>query len=252
MELLKVLPRLLTNGFTSRISKQDGLINTTDLLVATAATVILATGVGGAVIGTLDGSRYGKAQPDAQTLAVALAQFYKDTGRWPGQAEHAAIPGATKPAVFLVSAGVTDTTVLPEATGTALSVATAACSVASLEGFSGVSITAGTLETATRLNINDYLVRKPDETRYPNWKGPYLQQEVKTDPWDRAWVLNLQPLYCAETILDATGTVSALTSGNLGYAWILSGGTNKTSQRCSRLDNSTRTAKMPASIWVRF
>jgi hypothetical protein len=41
-------------------------------------------------------------------------------------------------------------------------------------------------------------------------------------------VLNLQPLYCAETILDATGTVSALTSGNLGYAWILSGGTNKT------------------------
>lgn len=38
------------------------------LLVATGATVVLAAGVGSAVIGTQDGAKYGKAQPDAQAI----------------------------------------------------------------------------------------------------------------------------------------------------------------------------------------
>jgi len=231
MTLSKKLPPVLT-WFGRRFTATDGLINTTDLLVATAATVILAAGVSGAVIGTMNDAKYGKAQPDAQALAGALSKFYKDTGKWPGQAEHAALTGTSKPAAFVVTAGTgatgDPTSLLPTASDTELSVAATTCGGASLEGFSGVSIDAGDLATATKFNLNDYLVRKPDETSYPSWQGPYLQQELKTDPWDRGWVLNLMPLYCSETIADATGAASASTAGTLGYAWIISGGANRT------------------------
>jgi hypothetical protein len=228
MSVLKTVVRVIFGAAPRRIWKENGLINTTDLLVATGATVVLAASVSSAVIGTLDDAKYGKAQPDVQAMASAISQFYKDTGKWPGQAEQAAASGTNKPATFLVTAGVTDTDVLPTAETTALTVADATCGNNSLDGFPGATIDSAALTSATRLNINDYLVRKPDETRYPNWQGPYMQGEVRTDPWDRAWVLNLQPLYCAEVILDAAGSTSALTGGALGYGWILSGGTNRT------------------------
>ena len=219
---------MITHHFTQRISNEAGLINTTDLLVATVATVTLAAGVSSVLIGSMDDARYGKAQPDAQALSMAIVEFYKDTGKWPGQAEHAALAGDPKPPVFLVTTNPADTTLLPKVDGTSLSVGAAECGDTSLDGFVGSSISAGTLATATRLNLNDYLVRKPDETAYPAWQGPYMQAEVRTDPWNRAWVLNLQSLYCAETILDAVGTSSAVTGGTLGYAWIVSGGVNRT------------------------
>ena len=53
------------NNFARRFWNERGLINTTDLLVATVATVTLAAGVGSAMIGSMDEARYGKAQPDA-------------------------------------------------------------------------------------------------------------------------------------------------------------------------------------------
>jgi hypothetical protein len=218
-----VISRLLT-----RLHREDGLINTTDVLVATVATVTLAAGISSSMLGAMDESRYGKAQPDAQALAMAVTEFYKDTGKWPGQAEHAAITGETKPPLFLVSAGVTDLNDLPASHELALSTATALCGGTSLFGFSGATIAAGDLQTATRLDINDYLVRMPDRDRYPDWEGPYLQEEIGTDPWHKGWVLNLQPLYCAEHIVDADGVASALTGGALGYAWIISGGVNGT------------------------
>jgi hypothetical protein len=220
-----------TPAFTRRLWSERGLINTTDLLVATVATITLAAGVGTAVIGTMDDARYGKAQPDAQAISMAVVTFYKDTGKWPGQAEHAALTGPAKPPVFLVSTGVTDSDLLPISGGTggtALSTAAAECGPTSLEGFAGSSIAAGTLTTATKFNLNDYLVRKPDESAYPNWKGPYLQAEVLGDPWKRSWIMNLQSMYCAEEIADGAGTTSTQTGGALGYAWVISGGVNAT------------------------
>ena len=207
---------------------QDGLINTTDLLVATGATVVLAAGVGAAVLGTLDDAKYAKAQPDAQALASAISQFYKDTGKWPGQAEHAAYTetAGAVPSTLLLST--LDDQFEPEALGTAFSLATADCRNNSLQGFVGKDIaSAANLAAFNTLNINDYLVRKPNAADYPNWQGPYLQADIKTDPWDRAWVANLQPLYCAELIEEAI-TGSATTAGDLGYAWLLSGGSNRT------------------------
>lgn len=245
VERLRRMPRL-----TKLLAESRGLINTTDLLVATAATVILAAGVGSAAISTMNDAKYGKAQPDAQAMGNAITQFFKDTGKWPGQAEQAgatptATGGSTVPAQFLVTAGegtadvdlalrpinfaTTTGTGSTAVTSTAISVLEAACRNNSLEGFVGKSIAAGALADATLRNINDYLVHKPDPLKYQNWKGPYLQEEIKTDPWDRVWVFNLQPLYCSETVTGGTSGVSAsVTSGNLGYAWALSGGSNRT------------------------
>lgn len=215
-------------GFLGRVWRalrdSRGLINTTDLLVAAGATVILAAGVGAASIDNLNQAKYGKAQPDAVSLATAATSFYKDTGKWPGQADHVGTTGnaGTTDALFLVSTLVDDTSLPSPVTGS-LTVDTAECKNNSLEGFVGSTITGKLVSTATLKNLNDFLLRKPSDV-YPNWKGPYIQGEIKTDPWDKAWVLNLMPLYCSETV-DST---TANTSGKLGYAWILSGGTNRT------------------------
>ncbi|MDO8794727.1 MAG: type II secretion system protein GspG [Vicinamibacterales bacterium] len=248
VERLRQMPRL-----AKVLRESRGLINTTDLLVATAATVILSSAVGGAAIATMNESKYGKAQPDGQTIATAIAAFYKDTGKWPGQAEQVPVSGSSSAkALYLVTTlGISAIPPVPPAVigvdavpaplpidyggttegllgSTALSTSTATCSNNSSEGFVGVTIDAGTVSGAggaTLKNINDYLVRKPSPTAYQNWKGPYLQADIKTDPWDRDWVLNLQPLYCSETITGGTGVSS---KGNLGYAWLLSGGSNRT------------------------
>jgi hypothetical protein len=234
----KVTQRLLDMGTRARLAKEDGLINTTDLLVATAATVVLAAGVGGTVLSTLDESKYGKAQPDAQAIGQAIMTFYKDTGKWPGQAYHAANQDE---AVLLGTAPITDVFDLPAVANNGLDWAgftTQTCGANSGQGFVNGTVSAGefsataatgNLEDATVLNLNDYLVRRPDTVEYPNWNGPYVQ-EISTDPWDRAWITYLTPLYCSETVANGVGGNTPINNGAgyLGYAWLLSGGTNRT------------------------
>jgi hypothetical protein len=227
MNLLKKLPTLFTANLRRRLKSDHGLINTADLLVSTAITVTLAAGVSSAMIDAMDDARYGKAQPDAQAIANSVVRFYKDTGMWPGQAEHAAL--TTMEPLFLVSN--TAAAAQPSEIGGSLSVAApATCGVNSAEGFANETIPASNFADATKLDLNNYLVHRPNPTLYPNWRGPYLEAELRTDPWERSWVLNLQALYCAEEIpnepIGTTG--SSESGGNLGYAWIISGGTNKT------------------------
>ena len=222
---LRQMPRL-----TKVLTESRGLINTTDLLVATAATVVLSASIGGAAISTLNEAKYGKAQPDATTIAQAITNFYKDTGKWPGQVEQAADPDH----VVLLATGLYNATFAPALPHVALEGLKSddiTCAANSLEGFvkkdvkgyasdaEDVAIDTG----APPLNLNDYLVRTPDKTKYPNWKGPYVQ-DISNDPWQRAWVAYLEPLYCSET-LDHPDTDA---SGKLGYAWLLSGGSNRT------------------------
>ncbi len=222
MTIAKVTQRLRR---FARLAKEDGLINTSDLLVATAATVVLASAVGGAAISVLNESKYGKAQPDAQTISQAITAFYKDTGKWPGQAEQ-----ATDTAKAVLLATDTTATALPSVASNGLkSTDQTACKANSLDGFvSGAVAGFGSATTSTPieesdglqiLNLNDYLVRKP-ATGYSNWKGPYLQQEITGDPWGRSWIAYLAPLYCSEAV--STG------AGNLGYGWVISGGLNGT------------------------
>ena len=253
MEFLKkVTQRLQQVRETGRLLKEDGLINTTDLLVATAATVVLAAGVGGTVLSTLDESKYGKAQPDAQAVGQAIMTFYKDTGKWPGQTYHSVAANQSK-SVLLATGSVSSVYDLPAVANNGLDhealPAATKCGANSGQGF--VNGTIGSLELTTSdngtvqlttsstnlavLNLNDFLVRRPTPAvDYPNWGGPYVQ-EIQTDPWDRSWVAYLAPLYCSEAVTETTTTGGTTATnpinngaGRLGYAWLLSGGTNRT------------------------
>ncbi len=64
--------------------------------------------------------------------------------------------------------------------------------------------------------MNKYLVDAPDATKYPNWKGPYVDP-IFTDPFDRAYLVNVQALYK----IDVPGTVPC------GFGWVMSGGPNR-------------------------
>lgn len=227
-----------------RIKDNRGLINTTDLIVASGATIILAAGVASTSLAGIDQAKLGKAQPDAQSLGAAMQNFFTDTGKWPGQAEVAGtLASGTVTPKFLVTSTPVGSLLPSFATGVfATTVAT--CTGNSLEGFVGVSIAAlnqptSPVDANTVLNINDYLVRKPDPTKYPNWRGPYMQAEITTDPFGRVWLINTLPLFCAEAVDSVGGTVTTTgTSGNLGYAWIITAGPNRT------LTTSLKSAKL--------
>jgi hypothetical protein len=224
-ERLRQMPRL-----TKVLTESRGLINTTDLLVATAATVVLSAGIGGAAISTLNEAKYGKAQPDATTIAQAITNFYKDTGKWPGQVEQAA--DLTQVVLLATGSGsyASSTYSLPHVAASGLKTTGIDCANNSLEGFVSQTLagydsseTDAEITGVTVLNINDYLVRTPDATKYPNWKGPYVQ-DINNDPWQRSWVAYLAPLYCSETLVSPSTNASGL----LGYAWLVSGGSNRT------------------------
>lgn len=224
------------------ITDSQGLINTTDLLVATAATVVLSAGIGGAAVSTLNEAKYGKAQPDATIMANAITDFYKDTGKWPGQAYHAL--NQTQTVLLATGTYVSSTSstfTLPQVSNNGLKWGTTTtCAANSSEGFVNGTVKAfASSSTSTALtvdkvlNINDYLVRQPDSVAYPGWKGPYVQ-EISNDPWDRAWVAYLAPLYCSED-LTVAGVPAA--TGNIGYAWLVSGGSNRTVTTPATLPN---------------
>jgi len=86
--------------------------------------------------------------------------------------------------------------------------------------------TCDTISTANVLNINEFLVRKPSEGDYPNWNGPYMEP-IASDPWDRAYVINVLPLIYATNIADPGVARSAETGGKLGYGWVLSVGPDR-------------------------
>ena len=249
-------------GWLRRCLKDSrGLINTTDLLVASGATIILAAGVAAASLQGLDQAKLGKAQPDAQAIAAAMQTFFKDTGKWPGQAE---VAGSNAPATPTIKSPIFLTTDLTQATATSagallpsfgssntFATGQAICQANSGEGLVNATISAAAQPADSSnpgslfRNINDYLVRKPDATKYPNWRGPYLQAEITSDPFGRVWVINTMPLFCAEDVAaDAFSTGTATmsnTAGALGFAWILSAGSNRTlttSLKTARLDDT--------------
>jgi len=240
MRFIKKVTQRLLDMRTGRFGREDGLINTTDLLVATAATVVLAAGVGGTVLSTLDESKYGKAQPDAQAIGQAIMTFYKDTGKWPGQNEDAADEDSV---TLLATGNIADEYQLPAVANGGLEwpgfTGATVCGANSGQGFVNGTVGAGEFyngtatlqlesDAASFLNLNDFLVRRPlPEAAYPNWQGPYVQ-EITNDPWDRSWIAYLAPLYCAEAVSNGGGAPINNGAGYLGFAWLLSGGTNRT------------------------
>jgi hypothetical protein len=82
--------------------------------------------------------------------------------------------------------------------------------------------------TATNvLNINSYLVLKPNPADYPNWNGPYMEP-IASDSWDRAYLINVLPLIFATQVTQeaVSGQFTDL-GGKLGFGWVLSAGPDR-------------------------
>jgi prepilin-type N-terminal cleavage/methylation domain-containing protein len=190
-----------------------------EVLVAVAAAVILAAVLTPMAFTYLDESRIARAHADAATVSAAMMRFFQDTKKWPGQVEI-----LDSPAIRFLTVGDATPTSLPTLAGT-IGIGAATCA----DGLSGVqagvtSFAAASPTTVNTLNVTDLLQIPPPVADYPNWKGPYLTSTLEGDPWESVYIINIIPLFCGEPVTtEAPG-------GALGFAWILSGGPNRTLQ----------------------
>lgn len=190
------------------------------VLVAVAVSILLAAIVAPALIQWIEDSKLAKAQSDAGAIAAGMNRFFLDTRRWPGQAEILKAGSAVR---FLIT-GDPSKASFPDLTGF-----TGLEAVTCTSGLLGVSANVTAFDAATpsganSLDLADFLIKKPPAEDYPNWRGPYLGADIRSDPWDRAWVVNVIPLFCGETLAEAAS------GGAAGYGWVLSGGPNRTLQ----------------------
>lgn len=189
-----------------------------EVLLVVVAVVVMSAVVVPSVLRWITDGQVNKAQGDASAVAAAMNRFYQDTSRWPGQVE---ILKAGSTSRFLII-GDPNKAEFPDG-------APGISAVTCTGGLAGITanvtaFAAAVPSAANTLDIMDFLVRKPEDADYPNWRGPYLSTETRSDPWDRAWIVNVIPLFCRETV------TAGAQGGAAGYAWIVSGGPNRTVQ----------------------
>jgi hypothetical protein len=185
-----------------------------------AMTAIIGTVAAPIMLEKIENSKTVKAANEILTINGAIQKFFEHTGRWPGEAE---IRRPGSPFCFLQS-GVPSTdaaagTLLPTVT----SLGTAQRPIDASE-FLGRPCNTITVDNV--LNINNFLVRKPSVSDYPNWQGPYMEP-IASDPWDRAYIINVLPLIFASSIDDPGVGQFADAVGKVGYGWIFSVGADR-------------------------
>ena len=219
---------------TSRSTSGFSLV---EVMVAVAAAVILAAILTPMAFSYIDDSRIARAHADAATIAASLTRFFQDTKKWPGQVE--VLESDT---LRFLSIG--NPSSLPTLAGS-IGISLATCA----DGLTGVQpgvtqFVAASPNSVNTLDITPMLRIPPPAADYPNWKGPSLASEIESDPWETVYVINVIPLFCGETVTTANP------GGNLGFAWILSGGPNRTLQTpftSQRLAQDSDDAGVPLS-----
>lgn len=191
-----------------------------EVLITVVAILLISATLAPTFFNWVEESKVAKAQNDANAIAAAVSRFFQDTRRWPGQVE---ILGPGSAVRFLI-VGSPATASFPDFTGF-----TGLGAVTCTSGLVGVNpnvtaFPAAMPSAGNTLDITDFLVRKPPTVDYPNWRGPYLNVDIRSDPWDRPWIINVIPLFCGETIANSGS------GGTAGYGWILSAGPNGTLQ----------------------
>jgi len=172
----------------------------------------------------IENAKQARAANEVIAIANAVMKFFENTGRWPGEVE---IRRAGSEVCFLQT-GVPSTdpsqgALLPDASQLPVSPTTG---TQLLDARDFLARPCDTLSPQNVLNINDFLVRKPSETDYPNWAGPYIEP-IATDPWDRAYLVNVLPLIFATSITDPGAGKVTDTGGKLGYGWVISVGPDR-------------------------
>lgn len=189
------------------------LYETTAVVAMTAIVAAVAVPV---AMERIENAKESKVAQEAVTISNGMMKFFEDTGRWPGEAE-IRTPGNT--ACFLQtgipSADPVKGTLVPDTRNSIL-----------IDARDFIGRVCDTVTPENTLNINDYLVKKPSVASYPNWRGPYMEP-IASDPWDRAYVVNVLPLVFANAVEDPGFGKFAETGGKLGFAWIISVGPDR-------------------------
>ncbi len=188
-----------------------------EITAAVAMTAIIAAVAIPVALDRIEDAKKARATLEVEAISKAMLRFFQDTGKWPGELEikrggkfflksNASLPPGLENQGIKIPSGVA-----------------VDCPAAGAVTFSD----------ATALNINDFLVNKPATVKgveYANWRGPYMDP-VDADPFDKAYIIHVLPLFCGETA-----------PGTLGYGWALSAGPDQTLQQSllkSKLDVAT-------------
>lgn len=193
------------------------MYETTAVVAMTAIVAAVAIPV---ALNRIEQAKLTRAANESVTIVNAMMNFFQATGKWPGEVE---MRRGGSAACFLQS-GVpatdpTQGTPLPQVGPQGLGI----------DASQFLGRPCSTLTTSVMLNINDFLVRKPSEVDYPNWSGPYMEP-IASDPFDRAYIINVLPLIFATDIADPGAGRIADTGGKLGYGWSISAGADRVLQ----------------------
>ena len=133
----------------------------------------------------IDDANRTRAQGDTNTIAAAIQQMYKDTGRWPFYKV------GTGPLTY---AAATDAAILTSNHTGCSSAAPVAMSCDTTAPVTGTGW--GSFSTSLVSSLTNQLIANGITTAYSTsggraWKGPYLDAIPALDPWGRSYVVNI-------------------------------------------------------------
>jgi prepilin-type N-terminal cleavage/methylation domain-containing protein len=169
-----------------------------ELTVVLAVLVTLALVLTPSITNFINDSRIARTKNDAQTLAAAVVQFYKDNGFFPQwSAANAGGPGLPANRVdLLVGPGNVPT-------------------VAAANLW-----TTGTSDTITdQLIGNAPAYTLKNATAAYGWNGPYLSTAINADAWNNRYMINVG-------LIDTTQGTQAAGGGTKQAVWVISAGAN--------------------------
>lgn len=156
-----------------------------EIVIAVAIVAIFAAALSPMVFRHLEDAKLAKAQNETETIASAMLSYYKDTGAW----QYTDADGPTGNGI----ARVASSTVIATGAGTG------AGTGAAKWGTQGTVKPLGDYlyfnnpdddSSATGVNSDEASADWPTTGRGA-WRGPYIDQYSFTDPWGKAYVVNM-------------------------------------------------------------
>ena len=157
-----------------------------EIIVVLAVVGALAAMLAPVVFRYIDDAKRAQAQSDVSTIAAAIQQMYKDTGRWPFY----------KVGTGSLAKQAADTTLLTSNTGCVGATVTGTCDpTAPVDSGATWGLLAG-----KPVSLSDQLILNTPfagtGTAYATtgarpWKGPYLDHVPALDPWGRSYLVNI-------------------------------------------------------------
>jgi type II secretory pathway pseudopilin PulG len=178
-----------------------------EITAAVAMTGILAAVAVPIVLDRVEDAKVARSGLETDTIAKAMEAFKRDTGVYPGELEKL---------ILLVSDPNSST--LTDAVTPSIGALKLTCTPF-VAGTPAVGGTPAVASTGNCADMNTFLVTKPGDTGYTNWRGPYMDPIIK-DQFGRAYTVNVRPLYLAEAGAQNT----------TGFGWVLSAGADRTLQ----------------------